>query len=216
MAWMIQSNSEGPVIIADIGLTFTARQIKNVDLIGRHNAEQSNELKLMIQKGFLKEIRKDANEQAGVDANVVQQLQDSAAKAQEHAFAAAEVAAEQTVKIQNLEVQNNDLKKQNEELNTKMDVVLEEVRSFATQFPLQVKVIAEAMRNAKAEQGQIAAVRAVLPDSGDSEQEIKVQEKILALKEKKLEKNIKSMGSTISKSATEAKESLDALDQLGI
>ena len=59
MAWIIQSNSEGPVIIADIGLTFSAKQIKNVDLIGRHNAEQSNDLKLMIQKGFLKEIKKD-------------------------------------------------------------------------------------------------------------------------------------------------------------
>lgn len=217
MAWMIQSNSEGPVIIADIGLTFTAKQIKNVDLIGRHNAEQSNDLKLMIQKCFLKEIRKDPSEQGGgIDPKVVQQLQDSAAKAQEHAFAAAEVAAEQTQKIQNLEQQNNALKQQNEELHTKMDSVLNEVKAFSEKFPMEIKVIAEAMRNASAEHAHVAAVRQSLPSSGDSEQEIKTQERILALKEKKLEKNIKNLGSTISHTATDAKESLDALDQLGI
>lgn len=215
MAWMIQSNAEGPVIIADIGLTFTARQIKNVDLIGRNNAEQSNDLKLMIQKGFLKEIRKDPSETT-IDPKLVETLKETAAKAQEHAFAAAEQAVEQNKKMKALEDQNIALKKQNDELHSKVDTVLDEVRAFSEKFPMNIKIIAEAMRNAQAEQAQIAEARQKLPTSGESEAEIKTQDRILALKEKRLEKNVKNLGSTLSQSATDVKESLDALEKLGI
>ncbi len=201
MAWLIQSNSEGPVIIADIGLTFTARQIKNVDLIGRHNAEQSNELKLMLAKGFLKEIRKDASEEP-LDPKIVQQFN-------------ATVQAQST-KINALETQNEELKKQNDDLHTKMDRVLSEVQAFATKFPIDIRTIAEAMRNAETQRGHIVQQRAELAASGESEAEIKTHDKILAMKEKKLEKNVKNLGSTISESASDYKESLDALDQLDL
>jgi len=201
MAWLIQSNSEGPVIIADIGLTFTARQIKNVDLIGRHNAEQSNELKLMIQKSFLKEIKKDASED-GVTSQVIQQFN-------------ATVEAQST-KIEALEEQNQEMKKQNEDLHTKIDKVLSEVQAFALKFPMDARTIAAAMRNIEAERGHIAQRRAEFPSSGESEAEIKTHDKILAMKEKKLEKNVKNLGSTISESANDYKDALDALDELDI
>lgn len=208
MAWMIQSNAEGPVIIADIGLTFTARQIKNVDLIGRNNAEQSNDLKLMLLKGFLKEIKKDASEET-VDPKFIQQMQQQITQAQN-------IVQTQSEMIGTLETQNQELKKQNVELHEKMDRVLDEVKSFADKFPLQIRTIAEAMRNIEGERAVIARERSELPQSGESEAEIKTHDKILAMKEKKLEKNVKNLGSTISESANDYKDALDALDELNI
>lgn len=215
MAWMIQSNSEGPVIIADMGLTFTAKQIRNIDLIGRHNAERSSDLKLMMQKGFLKEIAKDASED-GFDPKAIKELNENVLKSNENAKQAQQMAVTHQQDIKDLQTQNVELKKQNEELHSKMDFVVAEVKAFAEKFPGQVKIIAEAMRNIQVEQTQIAVQREALPQSGESDKEIRMQEKILGLREKKLEKNIKNLGSTISESATDFKESLDALDQLGL
>ena len=207
MAWLIQSSSEGPVILADIGLTFTGGQIKNVDLIGRHNAEKSNDLKLMLQKGFLKELRKDSSDEV-ISPKLVENVNNVIQKANEIIQEAQATAKANNEKIESLE-------KKNEELHSKMDVVLREVQSFAEKFPIEIKTIAEALRNASGELGEVKENRANLSGSGESEVEIKTQERILALKEKKLEKNVKNLGSTVSGSATDYKESLDAMDQLG-
>lgn len=215
MAWLIQSNAEGPVIIADINLTFHATQIKDLDLIGRINAEKSNDLKLMLQKGFLKEIRKDKSVET-IDENVVKKFNETIQYHQEIADKQAEQI--KAVEKQNVELkqQNVELKQQNVELHSKMDVVLEEVRAFAEKFPLQIRTIAEAMRNIETERGHIAQQKESLVTSGASEAEIKMQEKILTLKDKKLEKNVKNLGSTVSHSADDFKDTLDALGQLDI
>lgn len=222
MAWLIQSQNDGPILVADIGLTFTAKQIKNVDLIGRQNAEKSTELKWLMEKGFLKQLRKDASEDM-IDAKIVQKLNESINQANQTVQQAQQVVQEQQGKIANLETQNevmkqqnDDLKKQNEDLHTKMDKVLAEVKSFADKFPLDVRVIAEAMHNAKAQKDQIAQQREELAASGSSEKEIATQDKILAMKEKKLVKNMGDMGKTVSQSAKDFDESIDALDQLGL
>jgi len=208
MAWLIQSDSPGPVLVQDMGLTFTYKQIKNVDLIGRHNAEQSRDLRYLLDKKFLVEIRKDASEET-LDPKTVKQLKDTIQQAQE-------VVQTQSNKINSLEEQNNALKQQNNELHSKMDIVLNEVKAFSERFPLEIRTISEAIRNAESERVSIAKERKALPKSGESDAEIKLHDKILALKEKKLEKNVKDLGKTVSESASDYKDTLDALDKLNL
>ena len=208
MSWLIQSEMEGPVLVADIGLTFTARQIKDIDLIGRCNAERSNDIKYLLLKKFLKEIRKDPSDE-GIDPKLVQQFAETVKKAE----ANVKLAEAHNEKLQ---TQNEALKKQNEEIHAKMDSVLNEVKAFAEKFPLELKTIGEAMRNIKIEQADVASRREFLPQSGESEAEIATQDKILSMKEKKLEKNLGDLGKTISESAKDVNEALDAMDQLGI
>jgi hypothetical protein len=214
MAWLIK-NGEGVVCIADLGLTFHPHQLKNVDLVGRSNAERSSELKQMLQKGQLEEIKKDPSEDT-IDPKLVQQLNQTLQQTQITLQQAQETTQAQNGKISALETQNDELKKQNQELAVKIDTVLNEVRAFAEKMPLDAKVFAEALRNATSEKQMITAQREALSTAGESEAEIKMQDKILALKEKKLEKNIKNLGSTISQSADDFKDTLNALDELNI
>ena len=215
MSWIIQSNSEGPVIICDLGLTFSAKQIRNVDLIGRQNAERSNDLKLMIQKGFLREIKKDASDES-IDPQLVQKLTQTV----QQATAASEAhSAKITVLEQqntDLKIQNDDMKIQNQQMQTKMDQILKEIQGFSDKHPVDIKVFVEALKNANAERQVIAEKREALAESGASDAEIKTQDRILALKDKKLEKNTQNIGKTISQSASDIDETLDALDKLGI
>lgn len=208
MAWIIQSEAQGPVIISDIGITLTYRQIRDLDLIGRDNAERSNDLKLMLMKGFVKEIRKDAHVPAH-SQDVIQKINDSMAQ---HV----KIAEASNQRIEQLEQANAALNTKLDENNKLVATVLEEVRQFAEKRPLDVKVIAEAMRNILSERGSIAIQKQELQESGLSEAEIKAKNRILELQDKKLEKNIKNLGDTISHPGSDLKDNLDALDQLDI
>ena len=55
-----------------------------------------------------------------------------------------------------------------------------------------------------------------MESSGDSESEIKARSRILDLKDKKLEKNASDIGKSITKSADDIDDTLDALDALGL
>lgn len=216
MAWLIQNAGDGVVILADINLTFGPKQIKNLDLIGRINAERSNDLKCMLIKRTLLEIKKDASDEV-VDPTVIQKLNEGLQAAQATAQKLNEGLQAAQATAAAAQAQNEELKKQNADLNAKMDSVLNEVKAFADKFPLQVRVIAEAMRNIEKEKVVVADRREEIKESGDTDAEIKTQDKILALKEKKLEKNIKDLGKTISKSsADDYQQSLDALDDLNL
>lgn len=202
MAWIIQSDAQGPVIINDIGITLTHRQIRDLDLIGRQNAERSVDLKLMFQKGFIREIKKDAFVEGQVSTEAIKKIN--------------ETVEASNLRIHKLEEANVDLTKKVEETNKLAKTVLEEVRQFAEKKPLDIQVIAEAMRAIMAERGNIAIQREELQTSGLSEAEIKAKNKILELQDKKLEKNITNLGNTISHTGSDLKENLDALDALDI
>jgi chromosome segregation ATPase len=201
VAWLIQSDSEGPVLVGDLGLIFTYKQIKNIDLIGRNNAERSADLKYLLTKKYLREIRKDASDDSP-DPKLVQKLTETVQQAQTQ------------VEAQNEQI--SELTRQNAELQSKMDRVLEEVKAFAKQHPIDIKAFAEAMRNAAAEKQTITAEKEKLGQEGVSEAEIKTQEKILSLKEKKLDKNLENLGKTISHSSEDYNDAIEALDKLGI
>lgn len=211
MGWIIQNQNDGPIILADINMTFSARQIRDIDIIGRENADKSNDLQLMIQKGFLKEVRKDKHIHAADPT-----LQKLTEEIKEHREQTSDRMAVVEKQNDELKRQNDELKQQNLELHSKVDTVLSEVRDFVAKFPLQAKTIAEAMRSIQTERQGIAMQKDALPDSNLSEDEIKAQERILSLKDKKLEKNGEMLGKTVSKSANDIKESLAAMDELGI
>lgn len=206
MAWIIQSDAQGPVIINDIGITLTHRQIRDLDLIGREQAERSIDLKLVIQKGFVKEIKKDPYVPTQVASEAIKRINESMEK---HAEASNQ-------RIQKLEDAHDNLSKKVEENTKLVSTVLDEVRQFSEKRPLDIKVIAEAMRNILSERGSIAVQKQDVQESGLSDAEIKAKHRILELQDKKLEKNLKNLGDTISHTGSDLKESLDALDQLDI
>lgn len=208
MAWIIQSEAQGPVIINDIGITLTHRQIRDLDIMGRENVERSNDLKLMIQKGFVREIRKDIHV-PGQSQDVIQKINDSMVQHVKIAEAANQ-------RMEQIEQTNADLHTKMDENNKLVATVLEEVRHFAESKPLDMKIIAEAMRNILSERGNIAVAKQELQESGLSDAEIKAKNRILELQDKKLEKNIKNLGDTISHPGSDLKDNLEALDKLNI
>lgn len=214
MAWLIQHDKGGYYIVTDINISFGPNQIRDLDLIGRDVAEKSNDLKNAISTQKLKEIRKDAITKDS-DPAIVQMNE---TLKEQHGLAQQQAQRMDVVEKQNedLKQQNMDLKQQNIELKQKMDSVLDEVKSFADKFPIQIREIAEAMRNIQVERAHIAEKLEALPQSGASDIEIKTQERILALKEKKLEKNVRNLGNTISHPDSDIQENLDALDALDI
>ena len=216
MSWIIKNEHGGPVIIHDLSVTFQGNQIRDLDIIGRENVERSNDLKVLFNMHHLRQIRKDAHSSNSVDPKVIEQLNAAVVKVSEVSLKAASDQAAHAKQMEEIKAENEGLKKgmaENTELTNK---VLEEVRAFAQKFPTEVKTFAEAMRNAVAERQAIAQVRDNLANTGTSEAEIKVQDKILALKDKKLEKNLNNLGKTVSSPSTDVKDALDAMDALGI
>lgn len=232
MAWVIQSVMEGPVCLDDIGINLTKGQFRDLDLIGRENAERSNAVKLALAKCWIRTVKKDASTSGGggVSPEVVEAITDATSKINEATSANTEL-------VRRLEERNKELERQLEEQRKRFDEqlaeqrqhndnvvanankVLDEVRSFSEKFPLEIRTIGEAMRNIQVERANVAEEKsslAALAASGHSEAEIKAQEKILSLKDKKLEKNFKELGKTVSASATDVNDALDALDELGI
>lgn len=201
MAWIIKNSTAGTIIISDLNVTFGPHQIRDMDLVGRENAERSVELKTMLLPGApLKQIKKDDFSE---DNKVSQQL------------------TEMKVKVSEATMLAHQLQQKNDELQAKVDAnteltskVLQEIQAFSEKFPLQFKVYAEALRNIHTEKAEIGEKREALVESGASEAEIKLQERMLALKEKKLERNGQAIGKTMSESAEDVQETLDALDQI--
>lgn len=211
MAWVIQSQNEGPLHLADIGIMLLKGQMRDLDLIGRENAERSNDIKLALQKLWIKTIRKDPYTNGGgsMSPQVVQGLQEATVKAAEAAKAAISVAEDLRTRNVQLEGQLNEQKKQS-------DKILSELRAFADAHPLHLKTILEAIKNAQVERVHIAEERKVAPADDMTEGEMKARDKILELKDKKLEKNIENLGKTISASSEDVTDVLDQLDELGI
>lgn len=228
MAWIIQSISEGPVVINDIGLTLTKGQVRDLDLIGRENAERSSEVKLLIMKGFLREVRKDPPQQAiaaaPLDPKVVDQLKLAAEQMQQ----ATSLAAVQGEVIQKLHEQNSKMEQQMQQVQAqsvaimdKATRILAEVQSYAERNPNEIKAIREAVENIGKETKEIAERRAEIARQAEgvdkqTERELQAHDRILAIKEKKLDKNLGTIGKTVSKSADSIQEAMDAMDQLGI
>jgi DNA repair exonuclease SbcCD ATPase subunit len=214
--------SEGPVILSDVGMTFTRGQIRDLDLIGRENAEKSNDIKLALMKGWVKELRKDPrSSSSGLDPKVVQDMQDATAKTNQVAAKLEQVAADQKQAIGKLEESNKRLeeelkaqKEQNAAVLSNTERLMVKMQEMIDQDPLRMKAIKEALENIQVERADIASQRDAL--SGDSETEIKASEKILQMRDKKLQKNYEGLGKTIIQTPDSIQDALDAMDTLGI
>ena len=91
MAWVVQSTHGGPLEVRDINLMFGPNQIRDLDIVGRENAERSNDIKYLFTKGWLREIRKDAfTASSPQDMSGVQKIVEEASKASQDAKAATE------------------------------------------------------------------------------------------------------------------------------
>jgi len=219
MSWIVQNMCEGPLCITDVGITMNGKgQLRDLDLIGRDNAERSNDIKVLLLKGFIRTVRKDAappSVSMAPDPKLMEQLKttaEMATKANEALIA----ASQQNTALQQ---QLDDQRKQNSETMDLARKILEEVRGFAKAEPLDVRVIKEALDNIKAEKlhvaRQIAEVEEAKPKD-ITDRELEAHEKILKVKEKKLEKNFQELGHTISKSAEDVDDVLGALEDEGI
>jgi len=229
MAWIIQSISQGPIIINDLGLMLTYNQTRDIDLVGRENAERSNDIKYFLAKSMIKTIRKDAfTPSGGIDPAVVQQLTQNSQDIKqatenlgklessvEQANQAAQSAQQAANQIQqDMEAQ----KKQNQAILDMNQQVLDVVRKFAEDHPVEIRKMKDAIDNIKIERTVIAEKKEALENSDMSEAEINTQEKILNLKDKRLEKNIKEIGKKIIKSedSKDIANAVNELDDLGI
>jgi chromosome segregation ATPase len=212
---------EGPVELSDLGIVLTKScPRRDLDLIGRENAERSNDIKIALAKGWIKTIRKDASarEMGSVNPQVVQQLQEATRKVSEATANQAEVLKQledRNRKMEDLEERNRKLEQSLQEQKGKQDEILAEVRAFAGQFPLGIQTIKDAMKNAQAERTVIAAEKEKM-SAADTDADLKAQARILEAKDKKLEKNIDHLGKTVSKSAEDMKDVMDAMDELNI
>jgi len=217
MAWIVQSMTEGPLCITDVGITMTKGQLRDLDLIGRDNAERSNDIKVLMLKGFLRTVRKDASPSASsADPKILEQLKE-----------AAEMANKANKQLEaanaNNEALHKELAEQKKKTEEAIDIskrVLKEVQAFAAEDPLGIRTIKKALENIQVEKVRVAKE---IADAGArktpepvSERELKAHEQILKAKEKKLEKNYKELGNTVSKSAENIDDLVDAMDEEGI
>lgn len=222
---------EGPLNIADMGLAFMKGQIRDLDLVGRENAERSSDIKLALMKGWLRELEKGPSASpAGLDPAVVDNLAQAAQKASDMAAQASETVAAQSNMISRLEETNSRLEaqltkyeedsrlkeRQQAELLEKTQRILEEVRAYNERDPLTLRTIKEALRNIQAEKKEVRARMDGLESDGTSDGEMEAHQKILSLKEKTLDKNLEDLGKSVSKEANSVEDALDALDELGI
>lgn len=226
MAWIIKSSHDGPVIINDLGIMLNRGQMKDLDLLGRDAAERSNDVKVLLAKKLIIELKKDAVTPATAPSNAaameslaasVKQASDAMAQTQ----AQNETIAKQNDKINELSTQLTEQKILTQEVISNTAKIVEAVNKFATDFPVEVRTIKKAMENIKVERGNISETRQEMATGNDvTEAEIKAQERILANKDKKLEKNLLDLGKSVTKNAVEKAEdvdsALDAMDELGI
>lgn len=215
MAWIIQNTSNSIVCLDDLGITLQRGQTRDVDLLGRENAEKSRSLKNAISSNLLTEVKKDAYNPPGsaIDTKIVDDMK----KTTEQALAAA-TTAQQVVQAQASTIQKQgDIIEQQATALKDTASVLDKVRELAERFPQEMKAVREAMSNIKVERAQIAQQMERPLTDGTSESELKTHERILKKKDAALEKNYEQLGQTITKKVdAELDETLDALDELGI
>jgi len=215
MAWIVKNISDSIIDIRELCINFQGKAVKDLDIIGRDNAERSSELKQMFQKGFLITIAKDPAPK--IDGQLIQKLEAAAGKIEKATSQGEQHAAE----LEKLKQSNEELKTQVQQANiqmaSKVDGILEQVKAYAEKFPIHAQVVAEALKNIKIEKGDIASQREQLQSSGTSEGEIKTQDKILAAKEQKLQKNVENMGRTVfHDDKADLDKQLKALEEAGI
>lgn len=226
MSWIVMNAGEGPLIINELGINLTGKQHFDLDMIGRVNAERSNEVKLALQKGWLKQVRKDASaEGSAITPAALNDIKTSVAASVSASVAAGQQSLEaelaktrlelEAAKKRQAEMQAEMLQK-HDQASVRQDLILAELQKLSQMQPAFVETVKKAMSNIKIEQATIAHQREEIKESGASPEEIKAQEKILALKDKKLEKNYQDIGKSLSKNASNVDEALDALDELGV
>lgn len=214
MSWVVQSASEGPVILSDIGMTFTKGQIRDLDIIGRENADRSNDIKLALAKGWIRELKKDAHSGAGaLDPRLLEGLKETATKANDAVAKMEQAASEQRQTIQKLE---EELRAQKEQNTSNTERLMAKMQEMIDHNPLHIKAIKETLENIQSERGAISRKREEMIEPGHSEAEIKANEKILQMRDKKLQKNYEELGKTITQAPNDIQDALDALDKLGI
>lgn len=221
MAWIIQSACDGPILINDLGLTLHKGQMKDLDLLGRENAERSNDVKVLLNMNppRIRTVKKDPYTPPGqVDPQVLKDLTETASKARETVEAQAAIIKDLRDDVSAAKENAADLRAQNQAIILKMEAVLSAVSKFAEEHPREIRTIKEAIENIKVERSQIAEKKAEIQASTDmTDAEIKMQDKLLTIRDKKLEKNYKDLGKTITKGEdASVDEALDAMDELGI
>jgi hypothetical protein len=219
MAWVIQSISDGPVIISDLNLVLHHGQSRDLDLVGRENAERSNDVKLLLLKGFIKEIRKDVavlQSSGKVDTQAIVQMAQIVGEAA--ASAATQANADTVQKLHDkIDAQDQKMNVQSEKSDAvleKAEAILAEVRNLVEKDPLGIRNLKKTLENIKIERAVIAEKREDLAESSTAD--VAAHDKILKLKDKKLEKNYQNLGKTVSKSSDDVDETLKAMDELGI
>lgn len=232
MTWLVQNTTGGPVCIRDLNdLVLAPKGIKDLDVLGREIAERSRDILYLIEKKFVKVLRKDPSPSANsteaiLGAQQAVSMANEAIDAAKNTSEAAKLTVEGNEKIiQELKEQNKllleALKLQQEGSKQQSDAMIsiaEEVKRFVEKQPVVAKDIAEAMRNIKTEKEQISKELQEIEKSEASENEMKTHEKILKMKGDKLDKNFKDLGKTVSKKVSESNVDniLDALDDIGI
>jgi chromosome segregation ATPase len=228
--WIIQSIHPGPVHINDVGIMLTHGQTRDLDLLGRENAERSNDVKVAHKMRWIKTVTKDAPEAPKMDHAVVQQLTQASQQSVAAATQMQDVAAAQQGLIERLQAQlaeqiaiNRSMHEQMAHQATQTQQVLDnttkmldQVKDFAEKHPVEIRSLKETLQNIQVERKDVQQQIAALPASGMSEAEIKAQERILKMKEQKLQKNAESIGKSIAESAGDIQSELDAMDELGI
>lgn len=212
MAWVVQNMHPGPLEVRDLNLIFSGNQIRDLDIVGRENAERSNDIKYLMSKEYIRQIRKDPGPPPA-NMSGVQQVVEQASKASQEAKIAAEsLAAKLSKENEELRKQMGDMESAQklaaEEGSKKMDQVLELVRAFAQAHPAEARAAAQAMRNIKEEEKAL--------DDQASKAEIEAHSKILEMKKKQLRQNMDNLGKTVSQSSGDHQEALDAMDQLDL
>jgi myosin heavy subunit len=221
VAWIVQNTSNSIVCIDDLGIVLQRGQTRDVDLLGRDNAERSRFLKNAISGGLLTEVKKEVITPvgSGIDSKVVDDMK----KTTEQAVAAA-TAAHDAVKtqVETINKQNETINKQTEIMQKQSEslndttAALNKMRTLFEQFPMEMRAIKESMSNIRVERSEIAEKQAALTD-GTSDAELKTQEKILKKRDAALEKNYKHLGETVTKKIdADLGDALDAMDQLNI
>lgn len=214
MAWVIQSASEGPVLINDLGLTLHKNQMKDLDLLGRENAERSNDLKSLLSMNppKIRTIKKDPyTPPGGIDPQIVKELTETTIQAKA-------VIETQASTIKELRQEAEVAKEQTKVMMSKMEELMASVKQLADEHPKEIRTMRKAIENIQVERADIATKREEIKSSDSmTDEEIKMQDKILSMRDKKLEKNYKDLGKTITKTEdVSMDDTLEVMDQLGI
>lgn len=228
--WIIQSVHEGPLHLNDIGLMLTHGQTRDLDLMGREKAERSNDVKIALntKPPYIKTIRKDAYApEATIDIGKLQEASQqtlaAAASIQGVAAGQSELIARMSEQLQAQMERNKHLEEQiakqgaqTQQVLDNTEKVLAQVKAFAEANPLEIRSLKETLLNIQFEKQVVAKKIEELPSMGLSEAEMRAQERILKLKEAKLERNAETIGKSISMDAKDVQSELDALEKLGI